>query len=166
MATPILTFTFEYDIEDSSKLNFTDTTEYDEDIVVTNRSWTIEKPDGTIDEVFPISINSRTATYTLDGDYALKVTMHINKVLNTLGISKTINLLAAKKLQGAIYDLEKNLIDNTADLNDKQMREFLFELKLAGYYLKSAIRLISTDVVGSQKALDYGNNQSVICNCK
>lgn len=165
MATPILNFTFTYDTDEPNKVVFTDITEYDEEVVVNARSWTIEKSDGTIDEVFPLTLADKTATYILDKDYALRVTLHINKILVSPGLSKTINLLAANNLHGAIYDLEKHLIDKTKDFNEKQLKDFIFELKLAGYFLKSATRLISTDIMAAQEALDFGNNQSIICNC-
>lgn len=165
MATPILNFTISYDTVDKSKIILTDTTEYDEEFVVTQRSWTISDTTGVLDEVFPVALTDKVATYTLDGDHALIIKMNINKTLISPGISKSINVLAANTLFGALYDLEKRFLDIRINMNEKQMKEFIHDLKVSEYFYKSARRLISTDITASQKALDAGNQQSIICNC-
>lgn len=158
MAEPIVNF--ESSINDDNDLVLKDTTDYG-GTVVSNRYWVLTKSDGQITALSHPIIEGATLTIPIDKDYAyiIKLALNYNPTTNTEGYKKEKNVLVAPFLSGIIYDLRKKfqglLLENE---REEKARNLLEKLEFIDAYMEAAIRLLSTDVLASQQALDFGND--------
>lgn len=168
MAAPIVNFTSEYSTTDSTKLILTDTSEYN-DTVIVNRQWVITKSNGVVTKIDAPIIGSSAVVITLDKDYSIivKLRLNYNPAVDDSGFTKSRNILAANILSSKIYDLRKNFVVafHAKDRTDKELMDLLEDIELADSFYEAAVNLVSTDIIAAQDALDLGNNQATLCNC-
>lgn len=128
----------------------------------TNRYWIITKADGNIEEFLTqgTPVTGQTFDYPIDKDYALIVNLAFDYSPSS-GLSlfnKQCNVLCSSDICELVYDLRKFFQDNftkSDDFGDTQ-KDLLEQIELINSFKESAVRLLSTDIVGSQKSLDFG----------
>lgn len=165
MAVPIVNF--ESSLDESNNLVLEDTTDYN-DNVISNRYWVLTDFEGTLITINHPLIEGNTKVVPLKRDqaYAIKLSLNYNPLTNTESYKKEKNVLVAPFLTEIIYDLRKSFIGLLLEnQRSEKTLNLLKEIELIDAFMEAAIRLLSTDLVASQQALDKGNDQANDIKC-
>lgn len=156
---------------DFTRLIITDasTANYD-GAVINSRKLVFESSAGVSTEfVFPI-VNGvgDSFMYTIEGDVALNVSLILTPaVTNPLSkYTKSTNLLLANNLIKGINDLRKEIFLLKFDPSDcGSTKSEINTLEIADGFFETAKSLISSDLVGADRALKLGNSFITSNNC-
>jgi len=161
MAAPIVNFSSSIDASGAlPQLVLTDTSDFSEsETTLDTRTWFITRADGSQESIVDAIGEIR---YELEKDLALVVKLIINydPGNESLGYSKTKNILASHTLTTGLYDILKRIItDYKGDCTTDYFKELLEAASLVTVFEEASRTLIATDILGTQKALDFGNSQ-------
>lgn len=147
----------------NNKLILIDNSVYD-NIPPTNRYWILVDAEGNRTEILSTIVNGTGDEQRIDDlelDSSLVITLAFGYVPSTgdSDDSKTKNVLYSPNLTEALYDLRKKYVDTLLDKDkEPEWEKLLKDIELIDAFNQASITLLSTDVKGSQLALDMGND--------
>ncbi len=147
---------------DTNTLILTDTSDYEES-TVTNRYWIITDVEGVVRLLPSPVINGLTIEVPMEKDSAVlvKLAFSYDPATDSSAYNKVKNVLFSPVIIDAIYDLRKKFVDLLLiDKPKDKVISLLNKLELIDAFSEAAIRLISTDMLAAQQALNMGNEQA------
>lgn len=157
MAEPVLNFTSVIDPVDPKKLILTDTSEYN-DLVVVSRDWLIQNAEGLTTTINIPEGEENKVELLLDKDRTFVITLLINGNVAApgSGVRHVVNVVAPGRLADTILDTRKRLL-SIIEVQKCDPKDLASDIKLLDVYLSSAEDLAYIDITASQQALDHGN---------
>lgn len=135
-----------------------------EGATITNRYWLLVDAEGNLTEVNSPIVNGagdETVIDNIDKDMALSIRLAFNYTPSTGEYvhSKVKNVLFSPYLTDILYDIRKRFVDVLLDKDkESEYEKLLHDIDMIDAYNEAAISLLSTDIKGSQIALDMGND--------
>ena len=154
---------FTTSLNNNNKLVLKDTSSYD-GVTVTNRYWLIVDAEGNTTEILSPIVNGtgdETVISDIDRDMSLSISVAYNYIPST-GEStylKSKNVLYSPVITEILYDIRKVFVDTLLDKDkEPEYDKLLNDIEMIDAYNEASINLLSTDLKGSQLALDMGND--------